>query len=314
MLYCFLKKMLMLNQYSRRQFLHKSSVAAAGAVIMPSFLLKKDNPLLSFSTLGCPDWSFDKITSFAALHGYKGIELRGIQREMELTKVKELNTVQSRRETLQITKEKGLRFVDLGSSAALHFAEPAERLKNLDEGRRFIDLAEQLDCPFIRVFPDKFPNGIEKSVTIDLIINGLLILADHAKGSTVSVLIESHGDLVKTSDLAVIMGSAKHPNAGMIWDITNMWTINREPPKEVYKTLQPYIRHAHIKDAKIIDNKEQYVLLGRGEVPIFEAIDALSQGGYSGYYSFEWEKLWHPEIGDPEIALADYAAVMKAHF
>jgi hypothetical protein len=37
-------------------------------------------------------------------------------------------------------------------------------------------------------------------------------------------------------------------------------------------------------------------------------------GGYKGYYSFEWEKLWHPEIADPEIALADYSKVMKAYF
>jgi sugar phosphate isomerase/epimerase len=306
--------MSMMNQYSRRQFLQKSSLAAAGAVIMPSLLSKRGSPLLSFSTLGCPDWPFDKIINFAALHGYNGIELRGIQREMELTKVKELSTKRSRQETLQIMKEKGLRFVDLGSSAALHVAEPAERLKNLDEGRRFIDLADQLDCPFIRVFPDKFPNGVEKALTMDLMIKGLLELADHAKGSKVSVLIESHGDLVKTRDLDTVMRSAKHPNAGMIWDVTNMWTITRERPKEVYKILHPYIRHTHIKDANMVNNKEQYVLLGQGEVPIFEAIDALSDGGYSSYYSFEWEKLWHPEIGDPEIALADYPRVMKAHF
>ena len=54
------------------------------------------------------------------------------------------------------------------------------------------------------------------------------------------------------------------------------------------------------------DGKIHYVLLGQGEVPIFAAIDVLQNGGYKGYYSFEWEKLWHPEIADPEIALADY--------
>jgi len=54
--------------------------------------------------------------------------------------------------------------------------------------------------------------------------------------------------------------------------------------------------------------------MGRGEVPIFDAIDALSKGGYKGYYSFEWEKLWHPELAEPEIALADYAIAMKKHF
>ncbi|HEY8781273.1 MAG TPA: sugar phosphate isomerase/epimerase family protein [Mucilaginibacter sp.] len=303
-----------MNQYSRRQFLQTSSMLVAGAVILPSFKPKKYKPLLSFSTLGCPDWSFKQITDFAALHGYDGIELRGIQREMDLAKAKELNTPQSRQETLTIMKDKGLRFVDLGSSATLHFADPTERLKNLDEGRRFIDLAQQLECPFVRVFPNNFPKDQDKAAGMELMIKGLLELADHAKGSNVSVLIESHGDLVKISDLEIVMRSARHPNSGMIWDVTNMWTITHEPPADAYKVLQPYIKHTHIKDAKIIDGKIQYVLLGQGDVPIFSAVDALSKGGYKGYYSFEWEKLWHPEIGEPDIAFADYARVMKTHF
>ncbi len=53
--------------------------------------------------------------------------------------------------------------------------------------------------------------------------------------------------------------------------------------------------------------KEEYVLLGRGETPIAEAIKVLSKGGYKGYYSFEWEKLWHPEIQEPEIAIPHFS-------
>jgi len=303
-----------MKPYSRRRFLQTSSLLAAGSLIIPSFPLKIDKPLLSFSTLGCPDWPFDQIIDFAAAHGYDGIELRGILREMDLTKVKELSTSESRLETLLKMKDKALRFVDLGSSATMHFADPAERLKNLDEGRRFIDLAQQLDCPFIRVFPNNFPKDQEKTRTIDLIVKGLLELADHAKGSQVSVLVESHGDLVKIADLETVMKAAQHPNSGMIWDVSNMWTITKEPPADAYKALRAYIRHTHIKDAKIVNGEPHYVLLGQGEVPIFSAIDALRSGGYKGYYSFEWEKLWHPEIGEPDVAIADYAKVMRAHF
>ena len=303
-----------MQHFSRRQFLQTSSLLAAGSMFTSLTAFKKYKPLLSFSTLGCPDWSFIEIVDFAATHRYSGIELRGIQREMDLTKCKELNTAENRRETLKLMQDKGLRFVDLGSSATLHYADPATRLKNLDEGRRFIDLAEQLECPFIRVFPNEFPKDQEKEATLDLMIKGLLELADHAKGSNVSVLIESHGDLVKISDLETVMKAARHPNSGMIWDVTNMWTITHQPPVEAYKVLHPYIRHTHIKDAKVVDGKIQYVLLGKGEVPIFEAIDALTKGGYKGYCSFEWEKLWHPEIGDSATALADYTRAMEAHF
>jgi len=303
-----------MHHYSRRRFLQTSSLLAAGLLVAPSLAFKKEKPMLSFSTLGCPDWSFTQITDFAAANGYDGIELRGIQREMELTKVPELSSPQSRQQTLQVMKDKGLKFVDLGSSATLHFADPVERQKNLAEGRRFIDLAQQLDCPFIRVFPNNFPKDQDKAASMDLMVKGLLELADHAKGSPVSVLVESHGDLVKIADLETVMKAAQHPNSGMVWDVSNMWTITKESPVEAYKVLHPYIKHSHIKDAKLVNGEPHYVLLGQGEVPIFTAIDALRNGGYKGYYSFEWEKLWHPEIGASDVAIADYAKVMKAHF
>ncbi len=93
-----------------------------------------------------------------------------------------------------------------------------------------------------------------------------------------------------------------------------MWTVTKEPPVQMYAKLKKYIRHTHIKDAAMVDGKPQDRFLGKGEVPVFEGIDALLKGGYKGYYSFEWEKLWHPEIEEPETALADYSKVMKKYF
>ncbi len=303
-----------MNHSTRREFLGKSAVLLAATIAGSSFDMKKRQQLLSFSTLGCPDWSFQQIVGFAAQHGYDGIEIRGIQRELDLERCNEFSNNQNRLATLKIMKQKGLKFVDLGSSANLHFAGLAERKKNLDEARRFIDLAHQLKCPYIRVFPNKFPKGQDRNETIGLIIKGLTELGDHARGSGVSVLMESHGDLVRMDDLEKVMSAAGHKHVGMIWDITNMWTVTKEPPAQVYAKLKKYIRHTHIKDAKMVNGKIQYTLLGQGEVPIFEAIGALSKGGYKGYYGFEWEKLWHPEIAEPEVALADYAKVMRSHF
>src|SRR3989337_1283511 len=125
-------------------------------------------------------------------------------------------------------KEKELEFINLGSSATLHFAEGAEREKNLAEGKRFIDLAEQINCPYIRVYPNGFPKGQGRSATIGLIIKGLLELGDYAKGKNVSVLMETHGEVVKIADLEEIMQAAEHPNVGLVWDASNMWTVTKE--------------------------------------------------------------------------------------
>lgn len=303
-----------MNNWNRRKFLQSSAVLLAANALSSSFIEKKKTPLLAFSTLGCPAWTFKQIVDFAKQHGYNGLELRGIEKQLDLPQCKEFNSDAAIKETMQLMKDANLRFVDLGSSATLHFSEGAERTKNIEDGKRFIDLAVKLECPNVRVFPNNFLKERDKQATIDLIVKGLQELGDHAKGSKVKVLVESHGDLVHVDDLEAVMKAAAHPNVGMIWDITNMWTITKESPSVVYPRLKKYIHHTHIKDAKLVDGKPVYTMLGKGEVPIFEAIDLLNKDGYKGYYSFEWEKLWHPEIAEPEVAFPDYVTAMKNHF
>ncbi|CAN5536196.1 sugar phosphate isomerase/epimerase [soil metagenome] len=302
-----------MNLYNRRNFV-KISGSIAGALFAGSLMsFKKKSPLLSFSTLGCPDWTFTQITDFAVANNYTGLEIRGLLREMDLTKCPEF-----KKENIAVTKkmmtDKRISFVNLGSSATMHYKDANERQKNLDAAKQFIDLAHELDCPYIRVFPNNFPQEQDRNETIDLIIDGLKKLGTYAKGSNVKVLMETHGDLVWTADIVKIMQSAGSENTGLIWDIANMWNITKEKPADVYPQIKKYIHHTHIKDNTLVDDKISYKLLGKGVVPIFEGIDLLYKDGYKGYYSFEWEKLWHPEIDAPEIAVADYPRAMQQHF
>jgi sugar phosphate isomerase/epimerase len=299
---------------SRKEFLKTSALVVAGFACGGKVRLATKDPLLSFSTLGCPDWTLEQIINFAVQHAYKGIEVRGLQRQLDLTKSPVFNTEASRKATVAQMKSKGLSFVGLGSSANLHFKPGADREKNMDEARRFIDLAEQIHCPYVRVFPNKFPEGQSKEETINLIVEGLLELGNYAKQRNVTVLMETHGDVVYITDLVSIMQSAEHSHVGLVWDVSNMWTITKESPAEAWNQLKKYINHTHIKDAQLLNDKLSYALLGEGDVPIFEAIKTLANGGYKGYYSFEWEKMWHPEIAEPEIALAHYSKRMKEYF
>lgn len=298
---------------TRKSFLQTSGIVLAAAVAGSSFRFVKPAPLLSFSTLGCPDWSFPQIVDFAAANGYQGIELRGLLRQMDLTKCPEFNTAENITDSINRLRQKNLQLVNLGSSCNLHIADPVKRKDNIDEAKRFIDLAQQTHCPFVRVFPNNFPKDQEKQATIGLIVKGLQELGDYAKGKNVRVLMETHGYVVYTADLLAIMQAVNHPQVGLIWDIANMWTITKEPPAQVYATLKKYIFHTHVKDAKLDGNALRYTLLGKGDVPIFAAIDSLQHAGYRGFYSFEWEKMWHPELEAPEIALADYPQAIKKH-
>ncbi|MGZ5253292.1 MAG: sugar phosphate isomerase/epimerase family protein [Flavitalea sp.] len=298
---------------SRKDFISTSAMAVAALFVHPAIASSGSSLKLSFSTLGCPEWDLNRIMDFAVQYGYKGIEVRGIQRELDLPKCKEFNSASARKETLKRMKSKGLQFINLGSSANLHIAEPVKRLQQIDEAKKFIDLANDLNCPYVRVFPNNFPKEQSKEVTIDLITKGMNELGDYATGSGVKVLMETHGDVVYKNDLIKIMQSVNPKNTGLIWDVSNMWTVTKEDPSEVYAAINPYIHHVHVKDAKLVDGKLEYVFLGKGDVPIMKAIDLLVQNNYKGYYSFEWEKLWHPEIAEPSEAFADYANTMNTH-
>lgn len=303
-----------MSKYSRRDFV-KTSAMLSGAAFTGSLMsFKNAMPLLSFSTLGCPDWSFDEIINFAVANNYNGIELRGIKRELDLTKCNEFNSKENIASTKKLLKDKNLKVACLGSSAAMHVKEPTERQKNLDGAKQFIDLANELACPHVRVFPNSLPKDQDRNETIDLITQGLITLGDYAKSTNVIVLMETHGDLTNTDDLTRIMKAAAGAHVGLVWDIANMWNITHQPPQEVYPLLKDYIHHTHIKDNTGSGENLNYCLLGKGIVPIFEAIDLLYKGGYKGYYSFEWEKLWHPEIAASDVAIGDYPKAMKEHF
>src|SRR3981081_3136554 len=123
----------MIKQHStRRDFIRTASGLLGIAIVGNSFDFKKYTPRLSFSTLGCPDWTFQNILNFAVSNGYNGIELRGIQRQLDLTKCPEFSSKENILATRKLIEEKKLKIVDLGSSAEMHHADAAERKKNLD--------------------------------------------------------------------------------------------------------------------------------------------------------------------------------------
>ncbi len=287
---------------NRRVFLKQSS-ALIGLSALDFAAPKK--PLLSFSTLGCPGWTFSQALQHASANNYQGIEIRGIKGDLDLPK-NSLFSASNIANTKREIADSHIKVVNLGSSANMHFLDPVKRQKNLDEAKKYIELADQLGCPFIRVFPNDLPKDQPEAETVNAIIRALQELGHFAKNSGVKVLLESHGKVIKSDMLLHIMQEANHRNVGLVWDFFNMWSVTKESPNYMYSQLKKYIFHTHIKDAMLTEKGETYTLLGEGNAPVREALQALKKGGYSGYYSFEWEKLWHMEIAEPEIAFPQF--------
>jgi len=267
---------------------------------------------LGFSTLGCPAWTWPQILDFAAEHQFASIELRGILTNIDLTKVPELAPERIADAKRQLAAH-GLVVSDLGASAQMHDMDPAKHAAQLDEARRFIDLAQALGAPYVRVFGNEYVKDVPRDKMLAHIAGALHELGDYAKGKGVTVIIESHGDFTDSPALLEILQRADSPNVALLWDAHHTFVAGKEEPEDTVAKLGRYIRHTHLKDSVPSGNDRRYVLTGTGEVPVKRQIAALAKIGYRGFFSFEWEKRWHQEIEEPEVAFAQYASVARQY-
>ena len=301
-----------MSRVPRRSFLATLTVGALG---VPRLSRAGSEPVrlpLSFSTLGCPGWSWKRILGEAQRLGYAAIELRGLMGEMNLPRCAELQPSRINATKADLSAA-GLTLASLDASAHMHEAEPAARQAQLDEARRFIDLAASLGAPFVRVFGDHIPPGDDSRRVVTRVVSGLQTLAEHARGTGVVVLLETHGDFTSSDSLAAIMEGVGRPEVRLLWDTHHTFVSGGEQPSTTFARIGKWVCHTHIKDSRPDGNDRRYVLLGQGTVPVQEIVQVLASGGYAGFYSFEWEKVWHPEIEEPEVAVPQYASVMKEY-
>lgn len=263
---------------------------------------------ISFTTLSCPEWTWEQILEQAAALDYDGIEIRGIENEMYLPKAKPF-LPENIEDTISVLKNKGLEIICLDTSCSFETGQAyAEVMK---EGEDSIDLAEKLGVPYIRVFGDKIPDPAKKEETISKVASGLNELGRYAEDRNVYILIETHGDFSASDVLAAVFEQVDSKAVGILWDINNPFKEHGEDLKATYKKLGQYIKHTHIKDSKTTTGGEKLCLVGEGDLPLSEVVSILKEDGYTGWLSFEWEKKWHPEIEDPEIALPAYIKYVK---
>jgi len=301
-------------QISRRQFAKGLSLAVA-ATTLPANGAAERLPI-AFSTLACPAWQWSKVLHYAASHNFAAIELRGLEGNLDLPS-HDVFALSRIAQTKREIAAQDLRIACVSSSA--HMDEPTgpKRATQISDAKRFIDLAAALDAPYVRVFGTD--SSGDKSIAAgeelkERVASGLKELGDYAAGHNVTVIIESHDRFVTSPVLRDVLTRAGSDHVALLWDAHHTFADGKEDPEFTVSQLGTWIRHTHLKDSVVDGNGRKYVLTGRGDIPIKRQLAALQKFGYKGFYCFEWEKVWHPDLTDPEIAVADYARVMSEYW
>lgn len=255
------------------------------------------NPL-AFSTLACPGWSIETIVEKAAEFEYQGIEWRGGPQGH----VRPTMPPADRRILCQVSSDRGLAAIALTTYTSFVSPLAKERQSNIDELRRYADLAAELGAPYIRAFLGELPEGTNLDASIyGRILDGLNTACEYAVSVGVRIAVEPHDTFARSSAVAPVL-ERSHPDLRVIWDIGNAFAAG-EAPAEGFNFFKDRLAYVQVKDGQRRGSGWQLCSIGRGNVPLGQALQLLLANGYQGAFSVEWEYAWHPELDPPEIAL-----------
>ncbi|MGE0130061.1 MAG: sugar phosphate isomerase/epimerase family protein [Blastocatellales bacterium] len=286
---------------SRRDFL-QAGLAAAGslalteAVATGSVLADKfNNPALGGGgfKLGlvtynlAKDWDIPTIIKNCEATGFEAVELRTTHKhgvEPSLSKEQRIEVKN------QFTETK-VRLLSLGTICEFHSPDQSTVRKNIDECKRFIELANDIGAIGVKVRPNGIPKDVPEEKTIAQIGAALRECGEFAKAANVEVWVEVHGrDSSQPARVAKMMQAANHPQAAICWN-SNPEDVTNGSVKQSFALLKPWLRSAHINE------------LWKPEYPWRELFGLMKSAGYNRYCLAEI-----PETSDPVRLMQYYRA------
>jgi sugar phosphate isomerase/epimerase len=261
--------------------------------------------MIAFSTLAFPDASLASAVSLGRRWGYAGVELRLLDGQLIDPSMPAADRARVKR-TLA-----GLPVVAVDTSIRLTGDDPGPQLG------RFLELASDWEAPLVRVFGGALAaEDQDRKTRREQLRAAAAVLESSvplASRLGVAIGVETHDDFSASSVVAELLAMADPEWVGAVWDSLHPHRMG-DRPADVYANLRQRILLAQVKDARRTPGSEgdewQLVLLGEGEVPVREMLGLLAAGGYRRWISVEWEKRWHPEIEEPEVALPQHLRLL----
>lgn len=261
---------------------------------------------LSFSTNGW-SFSFKELIKLAKENKIQGIEIHDINNPS--FDKEEPFSKQNMAKTMRKLNENKLSIVCLDSVSNLADYNNSE--KSIKEIEKLIELAKDLNCPYIRLHA--FIKNVEEEEKEDIdkkiieLLERVLPLAENAK---ITLLIESMGIYADTSRLKDVLDYFAQDYLAALWDIHHTHHFANENAEDTVKNLGGYIRHLHIKDSKKNGDKIFYCLLGEGDLPLHSVFDALRSINYEKFMSLELQPSWIEDFADGDIVLPQFVSYM----
>jgi len=190
------------------------------------------------------DWDIPTIIKNCEAAGFEGVELRTTHKhgvEPALTK-------EEREKVKQTFHASKVDLLSLGSICEYHSADQAEVERNVEETKKFVVLAHDIDAIGVKVRPNGFPAGVSEADTLKQIGLALRRCGEFAKGYGVEIWLEVHGrGTQEPRNIRTIMDHCQHPSVGVCWN-SNATDVVNGSVRQNFELLRPFLKSCHINE------------------------------------------------------------------
>ena len=265
----------------------------------------------SFTTLGSPGWSLDEVCQNGSAAGFEGVDFRGLQDNIDITTIPEFTAQLG--ETKRKLGDAGLAVC--GISTSIGVCEPDNLETHLEEAKRTIPVARELNVPCLRVFGRGNTEQYSKEELADIGQETMQAILALDGAREFRWVFETHDHWIASGDCKLLLDRIPDAEFGALWDMGHTARVGGEAPGETLEALGDRVYYTHVKDAvydtdhpKAMEDGWRYVTPGMGQLPLAEAVELLKEKGYDGWIMFEHEKRWHPELAEPEDIFPEFVS------
>ncbi len=266
--------------------------------------------LTCFSTIACPDFSWQDIYSMAKDFNLNGIEVRGLGENIFSVKAAPF-TDKELPNTIEKLKKLKLEIPCLSSGEPVN--DRTTRDEAVAEITAYMELASKLGTPYIRVLGDR---NAAPTTEIDdeVVIETMKMLVPLAEQYNVTLLLETNGVYADTKRLCKVIDAIGSRKVAALWDMHHPYRFMNESPATTVANLGEHIKYTHIKDSVMgADGTVTYKLMGTGDMPLKECFDALKTINYLGYVSLEWVARWSKDMESAGVVVPHFASYMEPY-
>lgn len=247
-------------------------------------------------TMAAPDATVAEAIDFFADLGLDGIEI--ICADDYRCAVNLETSAAELRALLERAADAGLAVAGLVPYAKdMNQPEAGAREQAVADLKRAVDIAVALKCRAIRVFGGhEFPPS-EQGTALGWLAESLREAGEYAQAAGLQLNVENHMDTMATSAemTMAIVRAVDLPNVGVLYDQANLTFMGAEAHDTAIAMQGPRINHVHVKDFYWLGTERIAAVLGEGIIPWREIVSDLTDLGYEGCYSLEYERRWFPD-------------------